>query len=388
MAMRGIRQSGHIVRTDLSRYKVGPGTIHYRRKYTFSPILAVDDHYRSVINDIKAMDRLLGRIVLSESDYASAIKNAYSTNVAHTFEEGRPLSISDDVADLVDKLHESTMADPDDISGVQREVLNYVTTFISASHGRVTPKNVDDVVRIHKKLMRGVSDDIVPGEIRDDSYAILDDSGMPRVITCPPEYIKAELQSLLQWVRGSPYDSIATAVIFFAEFVGIRPFTHASNRVGSVLSQLIMHSMGLENIGFTLYESMVYCSIERFNDLLVYSLREQNYYPLVLHICESIHEAYCDAIESLSPKDMLSDSDAYMKVIAHRAKYNEGVFSVSDCMRWIPDVKEQTVRTKLNTLVDKGVLSRKGNTRNTRYWFVMPFSDLVDPLGDKGGEIE
>ena len=77
-----------------------------------------------------------------------------------------------------------------------------------------------------------------------------------------------------------------------------------------------------------------------------------------------------------------------MKVIAHRAKYNEGVFSVSDCMRWIPDVKEQTVRTKLNTLVDKGVLSRKGNTRNTRYWFVMPFSDLVDPLGDKGGEIE
>ena len=124
MAMRGIRQSGHIVRTDLSRYKVGPGTIHYRRKYTFSPILAVDDHYRSVINDIKAMDRLLGRIVLSESDYASAIKNAYSTNVAHTFEEGRPLSISDDVADLVDKLHESTMADPDDITGVQREVIH------------------------------------------------------------------------------------------------------------------------------------------------------------------------------------------------------------------------------------------------------------------------
>jgi len=30
-------------------------------------------------------------------------------------------------------------------------------------------------------------------------------------------------------------------------------------------------------------------------------------------------------------------------------------------------VREQTIRTKLNALVDLGILDRKGNTRNTRY---------------------
>ena len=247
--------------------------------------------------------------------------------------------------------------------------------------------NVDGVIRLHTRLMDGVLPEMEPGAIRTDNYAILDDSGQPRIITCPPEFIKVELQSLLQWVRGSPYDPIVTAVIFFVEFVGIRPFKHGNNRAGSTLAQLIMYTMGLKEIGFTKYEIWVYDNRDRFQNLLAYCLREQNYYPLVIHICESIHDAYVEAIERLSKKNVLSDADAHMKIIAQRAKVMGAEFSVADCCTWVPDVKEQTVRTKLNSLVDRGVLDRKGNTRNTRYRFIEPFADLAESLMDNGGEM-
>lgn len=370
-------------RSDLSRYKVGPGTIHYRRKYTFSPSLVVDERYRRVRSEIMEMDRMLDKIILSDSDYVSLMRDAYSSNITSTLaEDGTAVDLVD-VLDLVKLLHDGS-EDVGDIIGRKREILNYISTFISASRGGRMPWNVNGVIRLHARLMDGVLPEIEPGILRNENYAILDDAGNPRVVTCPPEFIKVELQSLLQWVRGSPYDPIVTAVIFFVEFVGIRPFKHGNNRAASTLAQLIMCTMGLKEIGFTKYEVWVYENRDRFQNLLTYCLREQNYYPLVVHICESIHDAYVEAIERLNERNILSDADAHMKIIAQRAKELGREFTVSECCSWVTDVKEQTVRTKLNSLVDRGVLNRRGNTRNTRYGFVEPFADLVDPLDDLG----
>ena len=373
-------------RSDLSRYRVGPGSIHYRRKYTFSPSLVVDERYRKVREEIVEMDRILSNIILSDSDYVSSMRDAYSANITSTLKEDGTHVDIDDILKLVSLLHEGDAEEFYEVFGRKREILNYIRTFISASHGGRMPWNVDGIIRLHARLMDGVLPEIEPGAIRTESYTIVDENGLPKIVTCPPEFIKVELQSLLQWVRGSPYDPIVTAVIFFVEFVGIRPFKHGNNRAGSTLAQLIMYTMGLKEIGFTKYEVWVYENRERFQNILAYCLREQNYYPLVVHICESIHDAYVEAIERLSEKNVLSDADAHMKIIAWRAKDFGAEFSVAECCTWVPDVKEQTVRTKLNSLVERGVLDRKGNTRNTRYKFTEPFADLADSLMDLGGD--
>ena len=384
MDRRGLSLVRRGTRTDLSRYRVGPGTVHYRRKYTFSPSLVVDERYRQVRTEIMEMDRILGNIILSDSDYVSSMRDAYSANIASTLnEDGTAVDIVD-VLELVGLLHEGS-EEVHDIYGRKREILNYIRTFISSSRGGRMSWNVDSVIKLHSKLMEGVLPEIEPGVLRTENFSILDDSGQPRIVTCPPEFIKVELQSLLQWVRGSPYDPIVTAVIFFIEFVGIRPFKHGNNRAGSTLAQLIMYTMGLREIGFTKYEVWVYENRDRFQSLLTYCLREQNYYPMVVHICESIHDAYVEAIERLTERNVLSGADAHMRIIAQNAKDLGSEFSVADCCAWVPDVKEQTVRSKLNALVDRGVLSRKGNTRNTRYRFTEPFSDITNPLDDHGG---
>ena len=369
-------------RSDLSRYKVGSGMMDYRRKYTFSPVLLVDERYRQIRSEIFEMDRILGNIILSDKDYVSSMRDAFSANITSTLnEDGATVGFAD-IMDLVNLLHEVDADEIYEMTGLKREIVNYIRTFISASRGGSMPWNVGGIIRVHTRLMEGVYSDIEPGVLRSDSYIIPDPSGQPKVVTCPPEFIKVELQSFLQWVRNTPFDPIATAVIFFAEFVGIRPFKHGNNRVGSTLAQLIMCTMGLKKIGFTKYEVWVYENRDRFQNLLAYCLREQNYAPLIVHICESIHDAYVEAIERLSKKNILSNADAHMKIIAQRAKDIGSEFSVSDCCRWIPDVKEQTVRSKLNALVECGVLDRKGNTRNTRYKFIEPFSELTNPLVD------
>lgn len=333
------------------------------------------------------MDRILGSIILSDNDYVSSMRDAYSANITSTLnEDGTSVDLGD-VLEFVSLLHEGETGDIHSMNGRDREILNYIRTFISASHGGFVPWNMEGVIRLHARLMDGVLPEIEPGAIRTENFAILDESGQPKVVTCPPEFVKVELQSLLQWVRSSPYDPIATAVIFFVEFVGIHPFKHANNRAGSTLAQLIMCTMGLKEIGFTKYEVWVYENRVKFQNLLAYCLREQNYYPLVVHICESIHDAYVEAIERLSSKNVLSDADAHMRIIALRAKILGEEFSVSDCCKWVPDVKEQTVRSKLNGLVESGVLDRHGNTRNTRYRFIEPFADLANPLDDLGGDM-
>lgn len=367
--------------TDLSRYRVATGTIHYRRKYTFSPSLVVDERYRRLRSEILEMDRILGNIVLRDSDYVSSMRGAYSANITSTFSDNGVDVELCDVLELVNLLHEGS-DEIVDISGRKREILNYIRTFISATRGSSIPSSIEGIVRLHHRLMEGVYPDVEPGVLRSDNHAMMDSRGMPWIVSCPPEFIKVELQSLLQWVRGSPYDPVVTAVIFFVEFVGIHPFKHGNNRVGSTLAQLIMYTMGLKEIRFTRYEVWVYENRERFQNLLAYCLREQNYYPLVVHISEAIHDAYSEAIDRLSERNVLSDADAHMKIIAQRAKSLGSEFTVADCCTWVPDVKEQTVRFKLNALVDLGVLNRKGNTRNTRYWFMEPFADIVDSFDD------
>lgn len=99
---------------------------------------------------------------------------------------------------------------------------------------------------------------------------------------------------------------------------------------------------------------------------------------MCLYVAETIHESYRLALIGLGHKDRLDGGDGYMCLIARCARYIDDEFTVSEACGWAPDVREQTIRTKLNALVDLGILDRKGNTRNTRY----RYKDILKHLRD------
>lgn len=67
--------------------------------------------------------------------------------------------------------------------------------------------------------------------------------------------------------------------------------------------------------------------------------------------------------------------DEVTKTLAKKSKTVRG-FTVTDACGWVPSVRDQTVRSRINMLVSMGILEKEGNTRSRVYRFKDPFKDL------------
>ena len=280
-----------------------------------------------------------------------------------------------DVDDFIDAYHALDGKLVDRIGGPKQEIYNNIRAF-AYGIGRDGDWDTDSLIHLHEMLLEGVDDRVIPVELRTEKHVHLDAAGGPVSISCPPEYIRKELDSLMGWLSGSPFDAISTGIMFVIELSGIYPFEYGGNRVSHTMFQIIVHVLGLRNIGFCRYDDLIDADRETYDRLFNYAKSEQDYYPVAMYLAEKIHMSYKLALSELGPKDRLDGGDGYMIMIARYARAIEDEFTVAEACSWVPDVKEQTVRIKLNTLVDMGILDRKGNTRNTRY----RYNDLLRNL--------
>ena len=362
---------------NYAKYDVYKYPIQYRRKYTFSPTLSLTHEYRKIFMDITEMDRLLDDIHLNKDDYVLAMKDSYATNIQTSLvKEGENIDIAD-IEDFIDAYHELDGKVVDSVGGPKQEIYNNIRAF-AFGIGNGQSIGADGIIDMHRMLMEGVDDRVIPGELRTTKHVVLDDNGKSPRTTCPPEYIASELESLMRWLKGSPYDAISTGAIFVLEFDAIHPFEHGGNRVRHTMFQIILHDLGLRNIGLCRYDDLIDADRPTYKRLLDYARVEEDYFPVVMYLAEKIHESYRMALSELSAKDRLDGEDGYMCQIARYARYIDDEFTVAEACSWAPDVKEQTIRTKLNGLVDLGILDRKGNTRNTRY----RYNDFLKYLRD------
>ncbi len=67
--------------------------------------------------------------------------------------------------------------------------------------------------------------------------------------------------------------------------------------------------------------------------------------------------------------------DIESRHIMERAKHRER-FNIRDVCGWMPYLSEQTLRSRLDLLVDNGLLEKHGATRNLYYAFVEPYKDI------------
>ena len=93
---------------------------------------------------------------------------------------------------------------------------------------------------------------------------------------------------------------------------------------------------------------------------------------------DCIDEAYEEAVLEFSKRDLIKDMDENSRKIANRARITMEWFSVSDAMAWVSGLSDQSVRSRLASLVDKGVLEKEGQTRSTRFRFSDPFRNIKE----------
>ncbi len=182
----------------------------------------------------------------------------------------------------------------------------------------------------------------------------------------------------MEWVNHSPYDEVVTSTLFFHEFESIHPFRDGNGRTGRVLFQTLLRELGLRNCNLCRFEERLLSDTRTYYDLLEYTDLMMEYTPLVRFVTESLHESYMEACSVFSERDLLKDMEENTRLLAVKAKERKE-FPFQEAAGWL-FLGEGSVRSRLEHLVELGILGKKGNTRSMRYIFLDPFRDLRDKV--------
>ena len=109
--------------------------------------------------------------------------------------------------------------------------------------------------------------------------------------------------------------------------------------------------------------------------LLAYTDSTNDYGPFILYFAEALYDAYVEAHKVFSEKDRLRNADEVSRTLVTLAK-SEGPFSLHRAAECIPSVHENTLRSRLNSLIDQGIVRREGKGRSIVYSFDDPLVEV------------
>jgi len=364
---------------DYSQFRMAMYPVKHRRKVPFDPRVRLNSGYRKMLSEIRALDRKLGGMILSGEDYLELVEDAYADNIHWSVKlEGNDLPL-DEVKKLTSLFTVGKAKETN--PGPIQEIMNHLYSFISKDQFNL-PWEMKHILKAHKILMDGVIPQDAVGQIRTIPASIVGTDGMEYFVTCPPEHIEDEMRSLFDWLEESPYDEIVTSVLFFHEFESIHPFGDGNGRTGRTLFQILLQELGLRSAGLCKFERKLLQNRENYYSLLAYVDGTSEYYPLVMYVTESLLSAYREAVKIFEEKDVLKNLDENSKVFAVKAKKQRS-FTIEDAKSWIEPLGEQTVRSKLNELVEMGVLRKQGKTKGMRYEFNDPIKVKIKENKDE-----
>ena len=357
---------------DYSKFKPAAYPVRHRKKDLFSLRLTLPVEYKAIVKEIRDLDRDLDRYVLSYDDYKDLVDEAYADNIHWSVKiEGSNLSL-EEVRRLTSRFtgKRSEEWNP----GPRQEIINHLYTFFMRDSFRL-PWGEDTVRIVHRILMDGVNEAIVPGEFRDKEVSVYGPDGTEYFRACPVMHIGSELNGLLEWLNLSPYDEVVTATVFFHEFESIHPFLDGNGRTGRTLFQILLQEFGLKNCKLCKFEAEMLSDTATYYDLLAYTDATGIYTQLVMYVVESLLAAYRKAVEEFRSKDQMFDLDENCKLIIEKSRGIDS-FTIRDVSGWIPALSERLLRSRLETMVGRGILEKLGATRGLSYRFRDPFREV------------
>jgi len=328
------------------------------------------------------MDMELDRFILSAADYLELVTEAYASNIHwSTRLEGNPLSEDEVVRLTRDTFAGKTERNP----GPQQEIVNHLYGHFLRDRLKL-PWTSGTVRSVHSMLTEGTGTEGVPGEFR-TTHASVFDAGTEAFIACPPEHIEDEVSSLLNWMNssGQALEPLVCSTVFFHEFESIHPFQDGNGRVGRTLFHLLLQETGMRNSKLCKIDLHLLRNPTTYYDLLAYADESGSYSELIDYFSLCVLEAYQETISKYRGKDLLGKGlDEGSIRLAQKARAHGSAFSLKEAAVWVEGMGEQTLRARLNHLVDIGFLKKEGRTAATRYRFMDPIEPFKDRLKERG----
>ena len=315
------------------------------------------------INSIR--DFIVNAPVVLEME-VSLKKNALLKSAHHsTAIEGNPLSLNQ-----VDKLAKGIK-----IQGQKRatqEVLNYLNVLKDMDSyiedGKITEKNV---LKLHENITHYTLEyTYLEGQYRSQPVYVVNQEG--DIVFTPPNanLVPGQIQDLLEWINNTSgeLNAVISAGIIHYEFVRIHPFVDGNGRTGRALAAIYLYLRGFD-VDFTLDE---YYSNNRqayYHALNSVDPQTQDLTDWLLYFLEG----FLTSIDEIKNRIMLFPAGAPVKI-----KLTEKMLKILEYVHLNGSITNSEVQKLLNisrqgaykdlrSLMDKGIIEKKGGSRSTYY---------------------
>ncbi|MDD7424776.1 MAG: Fic family protein [Candidatus Methanomethylophilaceae archaeon] len=356
---------------DYSKYvpKVFP-TYHTRKK-PFTPVFKLGPVYRRKMKEIIVMDASIGDMVVQKKDIMAQLDRVFSGYYMESADKNEALT-KEAVITIAEAVYDCAST-PDAESELLTELAHLMGMF--GIDGPNWGPEIPDLVNC---ILSGNLYEGKGAEYRAEKYVVTKDDGSEHAHLCDPAFVKKDFAELMDWVNTSPFDSICTTAVFIHEFLCIRPYASANIRTLQILTRMIMYMFGLRNIFLCDYNWEMGPDNWTFLNMMACTMRTHDYSAMVMYLTDALHVSYKRLFYKFFHRDMFLGCDMYTMLIARGAKTSNEDFTMADVCGWVPDIGEQTIRTKLNVLLEMGIISKIGTTRSTKFRYTAVFGPFDD----------
>lgn len=256
----------------------------------YNPPFEVNNKIQALVSEIS---ELAGRVtVSSDFDKNPRLRRENRIRTVHgsLAIEQNTLSLEQVTAVLNGK---TVLAPPKDIEEVKNafEIYELLDT--------LDPCNVDDLLKAHAVMMRGLIDEA--GRFRTKAAGVVDsESGRVIHIGTLPQYVPGLVEDLLLWMKNSDLHNLIKGCVFHYEFEVIHPFLDGNGRLGRLWHTLILSKWN-PIFAYIPVESMIYKNQREYYDCINRCNVKADSTDFIEFMLSLIKQALSEIIETTCP---------------------------------------------------------------------------------------
>lgn len=353
----------------------------------YTPKYTITNRLLSLVGSVDAAREVITTAPLVPAWERKFQNEARLRTIHHgTHLEGNSLNL-DQVEEIVSetKVVETHIARDRDIREVinYREVMDYIDYLKKELSNSPSPHITEAMFKeIHAKTVAGIMDDTEAGHYR-TLKVVIRNTTTGEITFRPPEPslvapLTADFFSWMSSIEATATHPLLKAGILHAELVRIHPFIDGNGRATRALSLLLLLLEGYEIKKFfsldeyydqdpqAYYDALK--SIEITGDLtnwleyfvLGISIEFNRVKSLVQKLSLDLHLK-----ETIGGKQ-IALSDRQIRLVEYLEKYVS--LGMSEARDLLPNVSDDTILRDLRDLLDKKLISRRGNTKGAKYY--------------------
>ncbi|MEW7277476.1 Fic family protein [Aquimarina sp. 2201CG1-2-11] len=279
-------------------------------------------------------------------------KNRIKTIQASLEIEGNTLT-EEQITALLD--NKRVLAPQKDILEVQNAIKVYELL------QELNPHKLNDLCKAHKCLMNGLID--TAGKLRIKNVGIVKGSEVAHIAP-GGNMVKGLMNDLFDYLQNENDLILIKSCVFHYELEFIHPFIDGNGRIGRLWQTLILMEQ-YPVFEYLPVETLIKNKQEEYYNVLAISDKSGNSTSFIEFMLAIILEALEELLQSQN-KSITKDD----RISIFRDKIEKKYFGRKEYLQNFKDISQATASRDLNWAVSEGILSKTGDKRNTKYYFI------------------